>query len=1023
MKKIYLLATGLSLLSVIAFSQEKASKSSKIEQRHLKESGEPIWISLKENTNYKMENGSTILKEFLLDDKNFSNRTLEDHFIKIKSENDKLGYSHDTYQQYVGNLKVEFANFKIHGINGRIVSMNGDFFEINPKSLTPSISAEQGLQKAMQHLGAEKYLWEYPEAAREMDNYKKPQGELVVLSAKIIGTSQDRLAYKYDIYSTKPIGRGDVYVDAENGKVLFYNAIIKHAEKFGHIGEVNEDEHNHAIVDGHEREALALAPMVASGTAYTRYSGAQTITTASSNGSYILADSAKKIYTRNANNQETTGYPYVSNYTQFSDNDNLWSTSEWNNNNKDNAALDAHWGATKTYDYFLEKHSRNSYDNNGAQIRSYVHVGTDYDNAFWNGSVMSYGDGSSNGNEGNGFFDALTSLDVAAHEIGHAICSSTANLVYQKEPGAMNEGFSDIWAAAVEYYAAPNDPNKDTWLVGEEIDRRTGSVALRSMSNPNERNQPDTYGGTYWINVNCSPSRSNDYCGVHTNSGVLNHWFYILTEGKSGTNDNGDNYSVTGIGMDKAADIAYRLESVYLSSSSSFANARTYGIQAAKDLYGDDSDEEIAVTNAWYAVGVGEAYAGGGNGGGSDDCYNEVELSITFDNYPQETSWELKDANGTVIDSQQYSTSNPDGSTVTKTFNNLADGNYTFTIKDSYGDGMCCSYGNGSYSLKSGSNTIKTGGEYGSAESTSFCIGGTAVDTEAPSAPTSLTYSNVTTTTADLSWNASTDNVGVTEYQIFQGASNLGTVNGTEANITGMSPATSYTFSIKAVDEAGNVSSASNNVTFTTLSDTTNPNCYDNVSLSITLDRYPRETSWTLKNSTGTTVASKSAGSYTSANTTVTESFSGLSAGDYTFTISDSYGDGICCSYGNGSYTLKSGAVTIKTGSDFGSSESTEFCANGTNSVDYSFVNQGDEQTIALDILKISPNPAKEIVKFNLIDAKSGATYEVFDQTGNIVLRGDLSDEGVNVSKLSTGAYIVKVYHGNEIHTKKMIKK
>src|SRR4029079_16251513 len=89
----------------------------------------------------------------------------------------------------------------------------------------------------------------------------------------------------------------------------------------------------------------------------------------------------------------------------------------------------------------------------------------------------------------------LTAIDVAGHEIGHAVCEKTANLAYQKESGAMNEGFSDIWGACIEYYAAPT---KSTWLVGEDIERRSGHASLRSMSNPKTEGQPDTYGGTNW---------------------------------------------------------------------------------------------------------------------------------------------------------------------------------------------------------------------------------------------------------------------------------------------------------------------------------------------------------------------------------------------------------------------------------------------------------------------------------------------------------------------------------------------
>ena len=123
-------------------------------------------------------------------------------------------------------------------------------------------------------------------------------------------------------------------------------------------------------------------------------------------------------------------------------------------------------------------------------------------------------------------FDALTSLDVAAHEIGHAVTSNTANLAYRRESGGLNEGFSDIWGAAVEHYGKGNgndaSPDADAWLIGEEIDRRSGVSALRSMSNPNSRSQPDTYGGSFWKNPNCgTPTQANDYCGVHTNSGVF----------------------------------------------------------------------------------------------------------------------------------------------------------------------------------------------------------------------------------------------------------------------------------------------------------------------------------------------------------------------------------------------------------------------------------------------------------------------------------------------------------------------
>ncbi|MEJ7677773.1 MAG: M4 family metallopeptidase [Segetibacter sp.] len=150
-----------------------------------------------------------------------------------------------------------------------------------------------------------------------------------------------------------------------------------------------------------------------------------------------------------------------SNARDFFDGDNSWGR-EHNNANMDNAALDAHWGAQVTYDYWKNVHRRNSYDDHGSKLKGYVHTNLiglgnpDNDNAFWDGERMIYGDGEY-------YFSPVTSLDVVAHEIGHAITDSTAGLVYKEESGALNEGFSDIWAACIEHYKAPEKAN---WLIG-----------------------------------------------------------------------------------------------------------------------------------------------------------------------------------------------------------------------------------------------------------------------------------------------------------------------------------------------------------------------------------------------------------------------------------------------------------------------------------------------------------------------------------------------------------------------------
>ena len=337
--------------------------------------------------------------------------------------------------------------------------------------------------------------------------------------------------------------------------------------------------------------------MAAPATFTTRFSGTQAATTDQTSAtSYRLRDPSRGNGINTYNLKKGTRYNRA---VDFTDANNQW--TEYANTNKDNAALDAHLGAQNTYDYFKNVHGRNSYNNANAAINSYVHYSNNYVNAFWDGTRMTYGDG-------NGVtFDPLTSQDVCSHEIGHAVCSSTANLVYQKESGAMNEALSDIWGACVEFYKFPT---KGTWLVGEDFDL-AAHAGFRSMSNPNAKADPDTYGGTYWINPNCTPSSSNDYCGVHSNSGVFNYMFYLLTTGGSGTNDIGNAFTVTGIGITDAAKIMYRMETAYMTSTTNFAGARTGAIQAATDLFGVNSQQVRSTTNAFHAVGVGAAHPNG----------------------------------------------------------------------------------------------------------------------------------------------------------------------------------------------------------------------------------------------------------------------------------------------------------------------------------------------------------------------------------------------------------------------------
>lgn len=593
-----------------------------------------------------------------------------------------------------------------------------------------------------------------------------------------------------------------------------------------------------------------------------------------------------------------------------------------------------------TYDYWSAVHGRNSYDNAGAKIKSYVHYNLvaagypDNNNAFWNGSVMTYGDGT-----GTGGFDILTAMDVAGHEIGHAVCTYTANLAYQKESGAMNEAFSDIWGACIEYRATPT---KSTWLIGEDIERRSGHLALRSMSDPNSEGQPDTYGGTYWVNVSCTPTNNNDQCGVHTNSGVLNHWFYILSVGKSGTNDIGSVYNVTGITIDKAAKIAYRLESVYLTANSTYANARTSGIQSAIDLYGAGSAEVIATTNAFYAVGIGAAYSG-------------------------------------------------------------------------------------------------------------------STDTVAPTAPTTLAASGTTGTTTNLAWTASTDNVAVTGYDIYQGTTLKGSSTTTTYTVTGLTASTAYTFTVKAKDAAGNVSAASNAVNVTTTA-TTVTYCTSKGN-SAADERIGKVVFGTINNtSTGTTgyenytAISTNATRGTAYTITITPTWTSSVYSEGYAVFIDYNQDGDFADSGETAWTKATSTTTPVTGSitipstatlgttrvrvsmkyngiptscesfSYGQVEDYSINITASGAIAVEEMTAGLVETIETSSFALYPNPVENELNVSFSNS-NGYSYKISNTIGQQVISGEISGNAIDVSKLTTGFYIIELNNGEKRIVKKFVKK
>ncbi len=262
----------------------------------------------------------------------------------------------------------------------------------------------------------------------------------------------------------------------------------------------------------------------------------------------------------------------------------------------DSVAMDAYNHSGTTYNYYWQKFGRDSYNGSGATLTSTVHYGSNYNNAYWNGSQMVYGDG-----DGSTFSPLSGALDVVAHELTHAVTDTTANLVYQKESGALNEAMSDVFGASTEIFSV-GGITSNTWLLGEDIyTPGTSGDALRYMDNPTADGYSKDYYPERLYPDPCTPTQYNDYCGVHGNSGIANLAFVLLVEG--GTHPRGKTtVNVPAIGVTKAEQIFYRALTVYMTSSTNFEGARTATAQSAQDLYGQA--EVDAVHSAWNAVGV-----------------------------------------------------------------------------------------------------------------------------------------------------------------------------------------------------------------------------------------------------------------------------------------------------------------------------------------------------------------------------------------------------------------------------------
>lgn len=530
----------------------------------------------------------------------------EDTMVMVRTWEDRdLNYDHYRYQQFYKDILVEGCEFTEHGRNGKVVYAHGKICpDIYRQFSTDTISEALALERLLDggeywetYLGQQNWwgldvpyeeysiddavfawedsTWEAALKNETGDNNATyyPNGELVFTMTDMshIEYSMDRqyftLAWKFNIVCLFPDINIDVYVDALTGNVCkVYNRV--------------------------HYDGPADIPGLGSQTIDTKHRGWP-------NNDYVLQ-------TDNGDYDIHTKYDAFgpwSTLSEVDDSDDNWGSSE-------QLATAPHWMITKAWAYFTTVHGHEGmHNNNVVRVRAdYTGLeGAQYQNS-WTFDIIKVG------YFGNGTYSA--DLSVMAHEFTHGVDEHEGNLSYSNESGALDESYADIFGFCTREWVT----STVNWTIGASTSLNRDK---RSLSNPNSlgihwsfnidstevteaAGQPDTYGGTYW-----HPWQSSgvDAGGVHTNSGVMNHWFYMLAAGDAGVNDLSDTYVVNGIGIDKAAKITYYNFVNNMQSSSQYIDAMEGAIFFSLLYYGPCSNEHIQTENAWYAAGLGNGSA------------------------------------------------------------------------------------------------------------------------------------------------------------------------------------------------------------------------------------------------------------------------------------------------------------------------------------------------------------------------------------------------------------------------------
>jgi Zn-dependent metalloprotease len=543
----------------------------------------------------------------------------ENEFVVSKVQTDEQGNKHIRMEQRWNDVPVYGSEIIAHTKNGAFHMLNGRYVP-SPKiaASAPAISADQAIELVKNDIGIDKVKTNWSATDLTIIGASTPfQTDLVIYPYN--GTYR----YTWHIIAHPNLMVRKVYIiDAQTGAVL--NQYDQTCRLLSHVAEhlhgteadAHTCTHDHPIAEDQEGPVTGTGvDLLGVSRSFGAWQDGSTVFMLDASQPMFNTTSQMPnnpigaIITLDAKNTS----PQVQSSFDYQD---VKSNSTAFNNP---TAVSAHWNSIKSYQYFKNKFNRNSIDDNGGNIISFINVseddGSSMENAFWNGAYMWYGNG------GSTFRRLARGLDVGGHEMTHGVVEKTANLEYQGESGALNESFADIFGAMID----PGD-----WLIGEDVMQPNTHTCLRDMSNPNNgvsTNSP------FWqpAHMNEKYNGTQNNGGVHINSGIVNKAYHLFA-------------TTSGVGTDKAEQVYYKALRDILVKSSKFVDCRLAIIQAATDLYG--TTVANAAANAFSQVGIGGS-APSGNFLGQLSQNPGVALILCESD--DESSIALADANGNVL--------------------------------------------------------------------------------------------------------------------------------------------------------------------------------------------------------------------------------------------------------------------------------------------------------------------------------------------------------------------------------------